>query len=98
MDDYVEPVPVHATAFMPMRNIGKAMRGLERIAAPDMRAIRRVKIDALISCTLNADAINVLKRESASDPARDILVGRCAYMRVEYIVVERCDVARQEVP
>ena len=91
VQQHLEPMAVHTTALVARWHVRQLVRRLKDVAAPDMRVITRIEIDAAVIGTLHARCDNARHIEPRANPARDIFVGRRFDQRVDMRVIQRGD-------
>ena len=93
-DDF-EAVTVHAAALVAGLHVGQTVGGLQHVAAPDVRVVVAVEVDAFVGRAHHADLEQARNLEMRADPAGEVLVGRLLELLVQVLVVERRQRARE---
>lgn len=100
VEDDLEPVSVHAPAWMPLGHVGQLVRGLETEPAPHVDMVGAVEVGALIARALDSDGRQTRHRETLTNPACQVLVRGDRKLGVEVLVIKLVDAraSRKAVP
>lgn len=95
MNDDLEAMAMHATAFVACGDVGQPVRGLKDVATPDMGLSHCVEVDPFVRGALNADLLDTGNVQMLPNPAGQVFVGGLLYLVIEQAVVEPGDLGLQ---
>jgi hypothetical protein len=91
VQDDLEPVPVHAPAFVARVHVRQLVRSLEAEPAPDVDVSIAVDVRTLVGCAQHAHSLQPRHIQMPPNPARDVLVGGDRDVLVQKTIVETMD-------